>query len=95
MRNAPISAADAVDRAAMTHVRRDGTSVSCHKQSSHNATFGDTALLAVDNGASNRRDDNWSGDSRTRDAALRHANRLAIDNGIGRPGTHGDSDKQR
>src|SRR5258708_37563372 len=32
--------ADAVDRAAMTHVRRDGTSVSCHKQSSHNATFG-------------------------------------------------------
>src|SRR5258708_31908179 len=66
----------------MTHVRRDGTSVSCHKQSSHNATFGDTALLAVDNGASNR-----SCDSRTRDAALRHANRLAIDDALAGPAT--------
>src|SRR5258708_16316790 len=76
-------------RAAMTHVRRDGTSVSCHKQSSHNATFGDTARLADDSGFSDR-----SRDSRTRDAALRHANRLAIDDGIGRSGTHRDSDKQ-
>jgi len=62
----------------------------CHKQSSHNATFGDTARLADDSGVSDRRDDNRSGDSRTRDAALRHANRLAIYDGIGRPGTHGD-----
>ncbi len=66
-----------------------------HKQSSHNATFGDTARLADDSGPSGRCDDNRSGDSRTRDAALRHANRLAIDDGIGRPGTQGDSDKQR
>src|SRR6266850_6706567 len=87
--------ADAVDRVAMTHVRRDGTSVSCHKQSSHNATFGDTARLAIDNGASSRRDDDRSRDSRTRDAALWHADRLAIDDSVGRPGTHGDSDKQR
>ena len=83
------------NRAAMTHVRRDGTSVSCHKQSSHNATFGDTARLAIDNGGTNRRDDNRSRDSRTRDAALWHADRLAIDHSVGRPGTHGDSDKQR
>ena len=82
--------ADAVDRAAMTHVRRDGTSVSCHKQSSHNATFGDTARLADDSGLSDR-----SADSRTRDAALRNTDRLAIDDGIGRPGTHGGSNKQR
>jgi hypothetical protein len=67
----------------------------CHKQSSHNATFGDTARLADDSGASDWRDDSRSGDSRTRDAALRHASRLAIDDGIGRTSTHGDTDKQR
>ena len=76
-------------------VGRDGTSVLCHKQLSHNATFGDTARLADDSRASDRRDDDRSGDSRTRDAALWHADRLAIDDGISRPGTHGDSDKQR
>jgi hypothetical protein len=76
-------------------VGRDGTSVSCHKQLSHNATFGDSARLADNDRASNRCDDNRSHDSRSNNAALRHTNRLAIDDGIGRPSTHGDYDKQR
>jgi hypothetical protein len=62
---------------------------------SHNATFGDSARLADNDRASNRRDDNRSHDSRSNNAALRHTNRLAIDDGIGRPSTHGDYDKQR
>src|SRR5229473_6294252 len=82
--------ADAVDRAAMTHVRRDGTSVSCHKQSSHDATFGNAASLADNNGFGSR-----SYSSRSSNAALRNTDRLAIDDGIGRPGTHGGSNKQR
>ena len=82
--------ADAVDRAAMTHVRRDGTSVSCHKQSSHDATFGNAASLADDNVFGSR-----SYSSRSSNAALRNTDRLAIDDGIGRPGTHGGSNKQR
>jgi hypothetical protein len=85
----------ALKRITDSGIRHCAKSEKCHKQSSHNATFGNTALLADDNGASNWRDDNRSGDSRTRDAALRHANRLAIDDGIGRTSTHGDSDKQR
>jgi len=67
---------------------RHGASNCAHKQSSHNAAFGDSARLADDNGTSNRRDD-----SRSNNAALRHTNRLAIDDGIGRPGTHEDTDK--
>jgi hypothetical protein len=66
-----------------------------HKQSSHNATFGNTARLADNNGASSRRDDNRSHNGRSNNAAPRHASGSAIDDGIGRPGTHDDSDKQR
>jgi hypothetical protein len=73
-----------------TFSESDGMSQMCHKQSSHNATFGDTARLADDSGLSD-----WSGDTRTRDAALRHANRLAIDDGIGWTSTHGDANKER
>jgi len=67
-----------------------------HKQSSHNATFGDSARLAGDDGTtSSRRDDNRSRDSRSSNAAFWHTNRLAIHDGIGRTGIHGDCHKQR
>jgi hypothetical protein len=62
----------------------------CHKQSSHSATFGNAASLADDNGFGSR-----SHSSRSSNAALRNTDRLAIDDGIGWPGTHGGSKKQR
>src|SRR5450755_2199643 len=65
------------------------------QSSPHNTTFGHTACLAVNHRASNRRGHNRSPDDCSSDAALRHAFRLAIDDCIGRPGTHGNSDKQR
>jgi hypothetical protein len=72
-----------------------GMSQRCHERSSHNTTFGDSARLAGDDGTSNRRDDNRSRDSRSSNAAFWHTNRLAMDDGIGWPGTHIDSDEQR
>ena len=62
----------------------------CNKQSSHNASFGNAASLADDNGFGSR-----SNSSRSSNAALRNTDRLAIDDGIGWPGTHGGSKKQR
>src|SRR5260370_33059519 len=62
----------------------------CHKQSPHNAPFGNAASLADHHGFGSR-----SHSSRSSNAALRNTDRLAIDDGIGWPGTHGSSKKQR
>jgi hypothetical protein len=65
------------------------TDAMCHKQSSHNATFGNAASLAGDDGFGSR-----SHRSRSSNAAFWHTFRLAIDDGISRTGTHGDCHKQ-
>jgi hypothetical protein len=71
----------------LRHHERDGSDQPPSiRLSAHYAAFWHTDRLAIDNRAGNRRPDN-----RTHDATSRHADRLAINHGMGWPSNHGDT----